>query len=64
MLRPLGEDEVYTIMPTTFEPGKRGGFFLSVVTEADFVLHRDTGQPTASTSRGHGHHHRGDRDRS
>lgn len=42
MLRPLGEDEVYTIMPTTLEPGKRGSFFLSVVTEADFILRRDT----------------------
>ena len=49
MLKPLGEDEVYMIMPTTFEPGKKGGFFLSVVTEVDFVLRKDSG--AAATNR-------------
>jgi hypothetical protein len=42
-LRPLPDDEVYIIMPTTFESGKKGSFFLSVVTDADFVLRRDSG---------------------
>jgi len=37
-LDPLPNDEVYAIMPTTFEPSCTGSFFLSVVTEADFTL--------------------------
>ena len=33
-LEPL-EDEVYTIIPATYEPGKTGPFFLSVVSEGE-----------------------------
>lgn len=42
-LEPL-EDEVYTIIPATFEPGKTGPFYLSVVSDSEFALHRDTGK--------------------
>ena len=45
-LEPLANDEVYTIMPATFEPGKTGSFFLSVVADCEFALKRD-----ASTDR-------------
>jgi hypothetical protein len=38
MLQPLPDGEVYSIMPTTFDPGKKGSFFLSVVTDVDFSL--------------------------
>ena len=45
-LEPLTDDgsgnDVYTIMPATFEPGKVGSFFLSVVADCEFVLKRDT----------------------
>jgi len=42
-LEPL-EDEVYSIIPATFEPGKHGPFFLSVSSESEFTLQRDHGQ--------------------
>lgn len=48
-LQPLPEDEVYVIMPATFESGKKGGFFLSVVTDADFSLRKDV--TVAATAR-------------
>ena len=45
-LEPLADDgsgnDVYTIMPATFEPGKVGSFFLSVVADCEFMLKRDT----------------------
>ena len=45
-LEPLTDDgsgnDVYTIMPATFEPGKVGSFFLSVVADCEFMLKRDT----------------------
>ena len=37
VLEPL-EDEVYSIIPATFEAGKKGPFFLSVVADCDFSL--------------------------
>ena len=37
VLEPL-EDEVYSIIPSTFEPQKTGPFFLSVVADCDFSL--------------------------
>jgi len=37
-LAPLPEGEVYSIMPTTFDPAIKGAFFLSVVTDVDFTL--------------------------
>jgi hypothetical protein len=36
-------DDVFTIMPATFEPGKKGPFHLSVVCDAEFRLTRDRG---------------------
>ena len=42
-LEPL-EDEVYTIIPATYEPGKTGSFFLSVTSERDFTLVKDSGK--------------------
>ncbi len=39
MLPPLPDDESYCIMPTTFDSGMKGAFFLSVVTESDFSLY-------------------------
>ncbi|GMH62713.1 hypothetical protein TrST_g11300 [Triparma strigata] len=38
VLPPLPDDEVYTIMPCTFDAGKKGNFFLSVVSEGSFEL--------------------------
>ncbi|GMI02847.1 hypothetical protein TrLO_g14068 [Triparma laevis f. longispina] len=38
MLPPLQDDECYTIMPCTFDGGKKGSFFLSVVSEVGFGL--------------------------
>ena len=32
-IEPLPEDDVYSIIPATFEPGKTGPFFLSVSAE-------------------------------
>lgn len=37
-LEPLPDDGVYTIVPATMEPGKRGPFFLTVAAECDFQL--------------------------
>ena len=36
ILNPLPEGEAYTIMPATFDSGKKGPFFLSVITDVDF----------------------------
>ena len=37
------ENDVYTIVPTTFEPGKKGPLFLSVISNKEFTLKKDTG---------------------
>ena len=42
------EDEVYTIIPATFEPAKKGPFFLSVVSDKDFTLQRDSDKSGSS----------------
>jgi hypothetical protein len=42
-LPPLGGDDSYVIVPTTFDSGKKGGFFLSVVCDGDFSLKLDKG---------------------
>jgi hypothetical protein len=52
VLDPLADDEVYCIMPATFEPGKTGSFFLNVVTEADFSLKVDKGEGGLRKGRG------------
>jgi len=41
-LDPLRDDDVYTIMPCTFEPGKKGTFFVSIMTDAEFSLKRES----------------------
>lgn len=46
-LEPL-DDEVYTIIPTTFEPGNTGPFILSVVADSDFTLQRDNSKSSSS----------------
>ena len=38
MLQPLNEGEVYTILPTTFEPDRHGPFFVTVKADCDFKL--------------------------
>ncbi|CAM9172987.1 unnamed protein product, partial [Ectocarpus sp. 13 AM-2016] len=39
MLDNSSEDDIFTIMPATFEPGKTGPFFISIATtDADFSL--------------------------
>ncbi|GMI46565.1 hypothetical protein TrCOL_g11080 [Triparma columacea] len=43
MLQPLPDGDVYSIMPTTFDPAKKGSFFLSVVTDVDFTLSSGSG---------------------
>lgn len=41
MLDNTSEDDIFTIMPATFEPGKTGPFFISIATtDADFSLRR------------------------
>ncbi len=35
------ENNVYTIVPTTFDPGKTGPFFLSVISNKEFTLRKD-----------------------
>lgn len=40
MLDSNSEDEVFTIMPATFEPGKTGPFFISIATDVEFSLRR------------------------
>ena len=45
-LDPLPDDEYYSIMPATFDAGKKGPFFLSVVMDADFTLKLDKGDGT------------------
>ena len=50
-LEPL-EDEVYTIVPATYESGKTGPFFLSVVSEGDFTLVKDSGKEKGAFSFG------------
>ena len=37
-LQPLAEKEVYTILPTTYEPEKLGPFFVTVKADCDFRL--------------------------
>ena len=37
-LQPLGEEEVYTIVPATFEPGQLGPFFVTVSADCEFSL--------------------------
>ncbi|CAM9946225.1 unnamed protein product, partial [Hapterophycus canaliculatus] len=34
------EDDLFTIMPATFEPGKTGPFFISITTDVEFSLRR------------------------
>ena len=50
MLAPLPEGEVYSIMPCTFDPGKKGSFFLSVVTDVDFTLTSASGSSKTKES--------------
>ena len=38
MLQPLNEGDVYTILPTTFEPDRHGPFFVTVKADCDFRL--------------------------
>jgi hypothetical protein len=45
-LEPL-DDEVYTIIPATFEPEKHGAFFLSVASDSEFTLQRESGRSNA-----------------
>mmetsp|Transcript_16174 Transcript_16174/g.21413 ORF Transcript_16174/g.21413 Transcript_16174/m.21413 type:complete len:978 (+) Transcript_16174:224-3157(+) len=40
-LDPLPDNRSYTIMPSTFEPDKKGPFFISVVTDVEFVLKKE-----------------------
>lgn len=40
MLDSTSEDDIFTIMPATFEPGKTGPFFISIATDVDFSLRR------------------------
>lgn len=40
ILESGSEDDVFTIMPTTFEPGKTGPFFLSIATDVEFSFRR------------------------
>lgn len=40
MLDSTSEDEIFTIMPATFEPGKIGPFFISIATDVEFSLRR------------------------
>ena len=40
MLENPSDDEVFTIMPATFEPGKTGPFFISIATDVEFSLRR------------------------
>ena len=37
-LQPQAEKEVYTILPTTYEPEKLGPFFVTVKADCDFRL--------------------------
>ena len=37
-LEPLPNDEVYTIMPVTYSPGKTGPFFLTVESSCDYIF--------------------------
>jgi len=41
LLPPLPHEECYMIMPTTFEPGKHGNYFLSVSSPVDFVFKQE-----------------------
>ena len=43
-MEALPDDGVFTIMPTTFEPGKKGPFFLSVSSDSDFILKKERGK--------------------
>ncbi|CAM9797164.1 unnamed protein product [Pylaiella littoralis] len=47
MLDSTSEDEVFTIMPATFEPGKTGPFFISIATDVHFSLRRDRGEASS-----------------
>lgn len=40
MLENNPEDDIFTIMPATFEPGKTGPFFISITTDVEFSLRR------------------------
>ena len=37
-LDPLPEDEVYTIVPATFDPGHHGPFFVTVSSDVEYVF--------------------------
>lgn len=37
-LEAQGDGGVYTIMPSTYAPGKTGPFFLSVTSDTEFTL--------------------------
>jgi len=42
-LEPHGDDELYTIMPTTYADNRYGSFILSVATnDCDFMLSKET----------------------
>uniref|UniRef100_A0A7S3Y2S7 Uncharacterized protein n=1 Tax=Heterosigma akashiwo TaxID=2829 RepID=A0A7S3Y2S7_HETAK len=41
-LDPLPDGKAYTIMPATFEPKKKGPFFISVVTDVEFTLKKES----------------------
>ena len=42
-LPPLGTNDAYVIVPATFDPGHKGGFFLSVVCDGEFSFKLDKG---------------------
>ncbi|CAM9418138.1 unnamed protein product [Chrysoparadoxa australica] len=56
-----GEDDIFTIIPSTFEPGHHGPFFLSVMTDVDFSFNKarhDSGSKKHAGKgerRSHGH---------
>eukprot|EP00752_Nemacystus_decipiens_P004063 g3721.t1 len=50
MLDSNSEDEVFTIMPATFEPGKTGPFFISIATDVEFSLRRDRGDTSSKAA--------------
>jgi hypothetical protein len=44
VLEQLGHDEVYVIMPTTYAEGKLGSFVLSLLSEFEFSIQKDSGK--------------------
>jgi len=51
-LDPLADDKSYTIMPATFEPNKKGPFFISIVTDVEFSLKKEVNTQKRKNSNG------------